>query len=116
MTEQMTHRERIMSNIAGQDTDRTPVSMWRHFFENETSAESLAEAMLNFQKRFDWDFMKVNPRASYHAEEWGLKMRYDGGLPPVAISTPIKSPDDWLKLEVLKPDQGDLGNNSGPWS
>jgi len=69
MTDQMSHRERVRASLAGEETDRPPVSMWRHFFEDETSAEGLAEAMLGFQRRYDWDFMKVNPRASYHAED-----------------------------------------------
>jgi uroporphyrinogen decarboxylase len=109
MTEHMTHQERIKATLAGKDVDRTPVSMWRHFFRCETSAESLAEAMLSFQQRYDWDFMKVNPRASYHAEGWGLKMRYDGDQSPVAVNAPITTPGDWSIVEVLKPNEGVLG-------
>ena len=41
--------------------------------------------------------MKVNPRASYHMEDWGLR--------------PVREPDDWLKLEVLDPEQGVLGEH-----
>jgi uroporphyrinogen decarboxylase len=111
MFERMTHKERIAATLAGRETDRVPVSMWRHFFESESSPESLAEAMLGFQAHFDWDFMKVNPRASYHAEGWGLEMSYNGDQKPVAKSTPIKSPDDWLKLDVLKPYKGVLGEH-----
>lgn len=111
MIEEMTHRERITATLARKETDRTPVSMWRHFFKNETSAEDLAEAMLGFQARFDWDFMKVNPRASYHAEAWGLETRYEEDLPPVTVSTPIQSPEDWLKLDALKPDYGVFGEH-----
>lgn len=101
MTTQMTHRERVLATLKGQDVDRPPVSMWRHFFGKETSPEGLAEAMLSFQRRFDWDFMKVNPRASYHAEGWGLKTRYDGDHPPEVLETPIREPDDWLRVNVL---------------
>ena len=101
MTTQMTHRERVLATLKGQDVDRPPVSMWRHFFGKETSPEGLAEAMLSFQHRFDWDFMKVNPRASYHAEGWGLKTRYDGDRPPQVVETPIREPDDWLRVDVL---------------
>ena len=75
---EMTHRVRVTAALRGEDVDRPPVSMWRHFYEAETSAEGLAEAMLGFQRSYDWDFMKVNPRASYHAERWGLQTDYAG--------------------------------------
>ena len=67
MPDQMTHRERVRAALDGRPWDRPPVSMWRHYFEHERSAETLAEAMLGHQSRYDWDFMKFNPRASYHA-------------------------------------------------
>lgn len=108
MAAPMTHRERVEATLKGQEVDRVPVSMWRHFFDKETSSEGLAKAMLAFQHRFDWDFMKVNPRASYHAEGWGLKMQYDGNSPPQVIETPVRHPDDWLRLDVLELDRGVL--------
>ncbi len=108
MRAQMTHRERVQAALRGQDVDRVPISMWRHFFDRETSPEGLAEAMLAFRSRFDWDFMKVNPRASYHAEGWGLKLRYDGDRPPQVVEAPVREPDDWLRLEVLELDRGVL--------
>jgi len=108
MAAQMTRWERVRATLKGQETDRIAVSMWRHFYARETSPESLAEAMLGFQSQFDWDFMKINPRASYHAEGWGLKVKYEGDQPPQVTEAPIQKPDDWSKLEVLKLDQGVL--------
>jgi len=101
MAAEMTHWERVRACLRGQDTDRTPVSMWRHFFDRETTPEGLAAAMLAFQQRFDWDFMKVNPRASYHVEGWGVQTAYHGSEAPTVTGVPIKQPDDWLKLETL---------------
>jgi uroporphyrinogen decarboxylase len=108
MADEMTHWERVRAALKGQEVDRVPVSMWRHFYANETSPELLAQAMLKFQERFDWDFVKVNPRASYHVEDWGLEVQYDGDRSPEVVKTPIKVPDDWLKLNVLKLDHGVL--------
>jgi len=108
-TEKMTHWERIRATLNGREVDRIPVSMWRHFFGQETTAESLAHAMAGFQRRFDWDFMKVNPRASYHVEDWGVKVEYTGDSPPAVVETPIKTPADWLKLKVLDVHEGVLG-------
>jgi len=108
MPDKMTHWERIRATLQRQETDRVAVSMWRHFYGSETSARKLAEAMLAFQTRFDWDFVKVNPRASYHTEGWGLDVKYEGDREPVVMNTPIREPDDWLKLKVLPLDQGVL--------
>lgn len=108
MAAQMTHWERVRAALKGREMDRVAVSMWRHFYESETSARSLAEAMLAFQTRFGWDFLKVNPRASYHVEGWGVKVRYQGTNPPQVIETPIREPSDWLKLEPLGLDRGVL--------
>jgi uroporphyrinogen decarboxylase len=108
MATKMTHRERIRAALKGEDIDRIPVSMWRHFYSKETQAGSLAEAMLGFQNRFDWDFMKVNPRASYHVEDWGVKIKYRGDVEPEVIETPVKTADDWLKLKVLDINKGVL--------
>jgi uroporphyrinogen decarboxylase len=108
MATEMTHWERVRAALMGEDVDRVPVSMWRHFFSKETSAGSLAEAMLSFQNRFDWDFMKVNPRASYHVEDWGVKMKYHDDAEPEVIETPVKTHTDWLKLKVLDINKGVL--------
>ncbi len=106
--QQMTHNERVLATLRGHETDRTPISMWRHFFDKETRPETLAEAMLGFQEQFDWDYMKFNPRASYHVEGWGVKVAYHGAEHPRVTDTPIKVPDDWLKLKVLPLDSGVL--------
>jgi uroporphyrinogen decarboxylase len=75
--------------------------MWRHYFDREQAAEPLAEAMLHHQRTYDWDFMKFNPRASYHAEPWGLRVKYTGNRPPGIVSAPVSSPGDWLKVDRL---------------
>ncbi len=106
MAAKMTHWERVRATLQGRETDRIPISMWRHFFDRETTTEGLARAMLAFQERFDWDFMKVNPRASYHVEGWGLKTAYNGSEHPKVVDVPIKHPNDWLKLEILPLDRG----------
>ena len=98
-----------MAVLGGQSVDRPPISMWRHFYSNETSAQGLADAMLSFQHEFDWDFMKINPRASYHGEVWGLRVEYNGNGPPRNVSWPIQIPTDWRTLEVVSPQEGILG-------
>jgi uroporphyrinogen decarboxylase len=100
----MTKLQRIEAALKNQGVDRPPVSLWRHFYECERSAEDLAGAMLAFHRKYDWDWMKVNPRASYHAEGWGLKVDYGNGGPldkPRVIETPVQSAADWGKIKPL---------------
>jgi uroporphyrinogen decarboxylase len=108
----MTRRERIRRTLLGEATDRPPVSFWRHFYHRESSAQDLAEAMLEFQKTYDWDFMKVNPRGSYHVEDWGVRTKRDGSGPldkPKVVATPIRRPEDWDRIRSLDPTKGALG-------
>ncbi|MBM3947990.1 MAG: hypothetical protein FJ312_01870 [SAR202 cluster bacterium] len=109
MKNAMTHRERFGAALKGLEVDRPPISMWRHFYTQESDPQSLAEAMLGFQRKYGWDWMKVNPRASYHVEDWGVRLRYDGDKPPTVTATPVKRPADWLRIEPLPPDRGVLG-------
>lgn len=96
-------RERIEIIIAGEKPDRYAASFWRHFYHKEHYAAGTAEAMLDFQKEFGWDFMKINPRAEYHVEDWGLKLDFSHHefTKHTKTSFPINDPDDWLKIERL---------------
>lgn len=91
--------------LSGERPDRFAASFWRHFFHLEHTAEGTAEAMLYFQKEFDWDFMKVNPRADYHVQDWGVTLRYSTSELEnhVKLSFPISSADDWMHLKPLPP-------------
>lgn len=106
----MTKKERIDAALRNQPVDRPPVSLWRHFYECEQSAEDLAGAMLAFHKKYDWDWMKVNPRASYHVEGWGVKTDYGkgGADKPRVVEVPVSTPADWAKLKPLSLSEGVL--------
>jgi len=107
----MAKRERVEAALQGGPVDRPPVSFWRHFFEKETTATGLAEAMLGFQKQYDWDFMKVNPRACYHAEPWGSRFAFSGqaSIEPKLLEPAVKTAEDWGKIQPLAPTMGALG-------
>jgi len=108
----MTRRDRIRKTLAGERVDRPPMSFWRHFYDRESSAEALARSMLDFQRKYDWDFMKVNPRASYHAEAWGMRTERPGQGPldkPKVVSSPVQNPEDWSKIRPVDPTRGPLG-------
>ncbi len=61
----MTKLERVLAAVRGEQLDRVPISFWGHDYLREWSAEGLASAMLERHFNYDWDWMKVNPRAVY---------------------------------------------------
>jgi uroporphyrinogen decarboxylase len=109
--DEMNRRERVEAALRGAAVDRPPTSFWRHFFDKETSAAGLAEAMLGFQRAYEWDFMKVNPRACYHAEPWGCRFQFSGQahIGPQLVEAAIKTPEDWRKIKPLPPTAGAFG-------
>src|SRR5450759_4213696 len=107
----MNKKERVDAALRGDAVDRIPASMWGHDFEREWNPNTLAEAMVENFTRYDWDYMKVNPRACYHVEGWGVKVRPSGDkyTAPIFEDTPIKSSSDWKRIRPLEPDRGVLG-------
>lgn len=109
----MTGRERVEAILTGKKPDRPPVTFWRHFYHLENSFETLADAMTGFQKKFDWDLMKINPRTSYHLEDWGATFRFSKNplIKPRRLDYPIRIAEDWEKIESLVPTTGVLGEH-----
>ena len=107
----MNKRERVDAALRGQPVDRVPISFWGHDYLREWSAEGLASAMLDNYRRYDWDYMKVNPRASYHVEDWGAELKPSGdpNKGPLWIRPAVTTTSDWRKLRPLEPDRGVLG-------
>ena len=101
--ERYSHRDRLAIILAGERPDRFAASFWRHFFHLEHTADGTADAMLRFQKEFDWDFMKVNPRADYHGQDWGVKLKLSNREMEnhVKQSFPITRIEDWSKIAPL---------------
>src|SRR5579884_2172795 len=99
----MDHNERVRAAVAGKSVDRPPVSAWRHFVDKEWGASEHAQAMLDFQRAYDWDFMKVNPRATCFAEAWGN--RYDPqhyeGVRPALVDPAVKSTHDLGRIKPV---------------
>jgi uroporphyrinogen decarboxylase len=107
----ISRRDRVFAAVAGDPPDRPPMAFWGHVYDRESTAQDLAESTLEQRQRYDWDFVKLNPRASYHGEPWGLSFRYPGGRAgkPERTSHPIHTLDDLLRLRPVPGDQGALG-------
>lgn len=110
MPESMTKRERLRALVAGEAPDRPAWSLWRHFYDRESTSDGLVQAMAAWQQTYDFDFLKVNPRAQYHVEPWGAEFRYpEGDHRPECVSVPIHGLEDWGRIAPVAPTTGALG-------
>jgi uroporphyrinogen decarboxylase len=100
-----THRERIQACINGEQTDRTPIALWRHFPEEDQNPETLAAATLKFQETYDFDIVKVTPASSFAVKDWGVEDEWKGNPEGSRDYTKrvIQSPQDWMTLKPLDP-------------
>ena len=107
----LTKTERVLAALRGDDLDRVPVSAWWHDFPREWSAPSLAEATLEAYRKYDWDFVKVNPRACYYAEDWGARYVIADGADkqPILTEPGISSPDHLARIKPLDVNKGAYG-------
>lgn len=103
MKGRLDHTDRLAALAEGVRGDRPPVSLWRHFYKDEDNLDKFVEMMVGWQTQYDWDFMKINPRASYHYEPWGVVMRPspDRATKAERIGFPIQRPIDLLKIAPL---------------
>ena len=108
--ERMNKRERVDAAVRGAGVDHPPISFWGHSYLKEWTAPELAEAMLDNYRAYDWDYMKVNPRASYHVEDWGavLERSDDPNHGPRFLQAPVREASDWRRLAPLDPNRGVL--------
>nr|PZN65203.1 MAG: uroporphyrinogen decarboxylase [Sphaerobacter thermophilus] len=104
----MTRWERVEAALAGREVDRVPVSLWRHFPNQDQSAEALADVTLAWQNRFDFDFIKLMPPGDYATIDWGAESEYQGAPGGTRQTTrfPVVELDDWRRITPVAPDQG----------
>lgn len=96
-----TKKERVEAVLNGEPADRPPITCYHHFPEFEHSgAKVMADTMLAFQEKFDWDYVKINPRAVYYYEAWGNTYDYEhyNDVVPTRTSNVIHSYKDLEKV------------------
>lgn len=105
-------RKRLEACIHGGVPDRAPVALWRHFPVDDQTPEGLASATVDFQRAYDFDFVKVTPASSFCLRAWGVQDEWRGTDEGTRIYTrrAIYSPEDWLRLQPLDPFHGSLGD------
>ncbi len=105
---QMTSRERVEAALAGNAVDQPPVSLWRHFPEQDQTAEALADVTMEWQGKFGFDFIKLMPPGDYATIDWGAESSYQGSIGGTRQTTkfPINSIDDWAAIKPVAVDRG----------
>jgi uroporphyrinogen decarboxylase len=107
----MDHRERIQACIANEAVDRPAVALWRHFPVDDQHPASLAHAVIDLQRSYDFDLVKITPASSFCIKDWGSQDEWHGAVEGTREYTHrvIKHPGDWGKLVPLDPNHGYLG-------
>ncbi len=108
-TQAMNHWERVRATLKGEEVDRPAASFWCHYFEQENTAEKLAVSMLNHQKKYDWDFMKIQARSTYIMEAFGLEVFYEPSGRHGVTKRPCQTEKDLAKLTAPDVTKGPLG-------
>ena len=77
--------------------DRPPAGAWGHTFVEEWSPQALADVTIGRAKRFGWDFIKFQPRASCFAEAFGAEYKPSGSPTeaPVEVRRVVQEFSDW---------------------
>lgn len=104
-------RARLQAVLEGRKPDRTPISFWQHFPDVDHDADLLAEVLIDFQRRYDLDFVKMMPSGMYGTEDFGCEA---GDPDPETgakrlLKGPISRVSDWAALRPVPPDKGARG-------
>ena len=76
------------------------VSFWKHHPVADQKAETLAQSTLEFQQKFNCDFIKITPAGSWQAVCHGVEDIWNGDHlgRRIITKTIINTPQDWLSL------------------
>ncbi len=107
----MSKRQRIQAALAGKSIDRVPVAFWRHWPGDDQNAESLATVVLEFQRQYDLDFIKVPVSSTYCVDDYGVKHAYRGSSMGDRdyLERVIRRVEDWDRIEPLDVHKGTYG-------
>jgi uroporphyrinogen decarboxylase len=101
----MNGRERVEAALALGVADRPPVGAWGHTYKEEWSPEDLARVTIDRARRFGWDFVKFQPRATCFAEAFGSVYKPAGHRlkGPVPVSFAVPDLEAWRTVSATNP-------------
>ncbi len=106
---------RIEALLAGKKLDSPAINLWKHFPPYDEDPKELIKKTIQFQERFNWDFVKVTYQGLFSIQDWGSKIKWperDSKWPDtcsnvgVVTEPSIKNVEDWGKLEVKSMNEG----------
>ncbi len=85
--------------------DRPPVGAWGHTYHEEWSPEALAAITVERARRFGWDFVKFQPRASCFAEAFGSVYHPSGHRlrAPILVQAAVPDLEAWTSVKLVNP-------------
>src|SRR5438034_8600604 len=101
----MTGRQRVEAALAMEMADRPPVAAWGHTYRQEWSAADLATITVEKARRFGWDFVKFQLRASVFAEAFGSVYQPSGHAlrAPILVEAAVPDLEAWRSVELVNP-------------
>src|SRR5216683_2587820 len=98
----MNGRKRVEAALAMGVADRPPFGAWGHTYREEWSPGELAAVTIERARRFGWDFVKFQPRASTFAEAFGSTYHRSGHSlrAPILIRAAVPDLDAWKSVQL----------------
>ncbi len=98
-------RPELAAHLRGASTQPFLTSAWQHFVGEEYDPVRFATATVDFNRAWDWDWVKINPRAVYYSEAWGSVFDPDDyvGVVPRQLAAAITAPEDLSTIQPLDP-------------
>ena len=101
----MTGRQRVEAALAMEMADRPPVAAWGHTYRQEWSPADLAAITVERARKFGWDFVKFQLRASVFAEAFGSVYQPSGHAlrAPILITPAVPDLEAWGSVQMVNP-------------
>lgn len=112
--QEMDHWTRVYASIQGEETDRVPVALWRHFPQDDLSIEKLVRQTLDWQNKWQFDIVKFMPTGTFSAEAWGSVSAYEGATngSRVVIEPAVRHIEDWTHIRRVDTRRGPFGRQN----
>ena len=86
--------------MQGSHVDRVPLALWKHHYHQARTAEGLARATVDFDRRYTPDLLILTPNPFYLAQVWGVDVRTfsQDDVAPHLAGAYVARPTDWRGL------------------
>jgi len=110
----MDHWRRVEAAIAGNAVDHVPITLWRHFPEDDQRGDKLVAHTLAWQQRWGFDVVKFMPSGTYGIEDWGASSAYRGAANGARVVTEpaVRRTADWRRIVELDVRRGTYGRQN----